>query len=96
MIQVLAVSEGCDTDPEVRFLRVDLKQQLRVKPGPRTAVQIVGGAVMSYEELRSWLVELSYKLAVLLDQPKSPVILQRPRPVKLKAIRVGWVGPEIG
>jgi hypothetical protein len=49
---------------------------------------------MTHEECGRWLVELSYKLAVNSDQSRGSVRLMRPRPLKPKPIRVGWVGPE--
>jgi hypothetical protein len=93
-MHVLATGEGCKAEDEILFYRVDLKQPLPVKPGPRPAVEIAGGAVMSYEECASWLVELSYRLTANLEQSKGSVQLMRPRALKQKQTRVGWVGPE--
>jgi hypothetical protein len=93
-MHVLATTNGLDEDAEILFYRLDLRQPSRIKPGPRPAVEIVGGAIMTFEECGKWLVELSYGLLTNSDQFKGSVRLMRPRPLKPKPIRVGWVGPE--
>jgi hypothetical protein len=93
-IHVLAVADSLDEG--ILFYRIDLRQ---VPPPSRRArrptAQIVGGAVMTYEECAGWLIDLSSKLAARPDEVQLQRILQRPRQLKPKPIRVAWVGPEI-
>lgn len=88
---VLAPAENPARSAELLIYRLDFLQPARIKPGPRLPVQIVGGAVMTYDECAKWLADLSYKQS----QVKGTV-LQRPRLLKLKApvLRIAWVGPE--
>src|ERR1700733_10704591 len=92
-IHVLAVTDSLDG---ILFYRIDLRQ---LPPPSRRArrpnTQIVGGAIMTYEECAGWLIELSFKLAARPDEVKLQRVLQRPRQLKPKPIRLAWIGPEI-
>jgi len=93
LIHVLATTDvQPDSDGEIVFYRLDLKQLHRVKPGPRPAVEIIGGAVMSYDECTAWLVQLAEKLSKV--HPSKRTILTRPPFLTLRKRRLYWVGPE--
>jgi hypothetical protein len=87
---ILAPAENPAADGELLFHRLDFLQPARIKPGPRPPVEILGGAVMTYDECANWLAELSFTQA----QVKGTV-LQRPRLVKPPQVRIAWVGPEL-
>jgi hypothetical protein len=92
-IHVIAPAEN--GDEEILFYRIDLRQPPRPHPGPRPAVEIAGGAVMTYDQCAAWLVDLSYQLDTSRDKAQRLVVLARPRQVKPRQVRVAWVGPEI-
>lgn len=94
-IHIVATADNRNPDEEIFLYRIDLRQPPRPRPGPRPAVEIVGGGVMTYDQCAGWLVELSCKLAANPNQTQRLVILSRPRLLKPKQIRVAWVGPEI-
>lgn len=91
LIHVLAPADG--QDAELLLYRVDLLQPARIKPGPRPPVEILSGAVMTYDECAKWLTDLSYKQGIAHSHTKGTV-LQRPRLLKTPSLRIAWVGPE--
>ena len=94
LIHVLAVAESLSEG--VVLYRIDLRQPpLPSRRARRPAVQILSGAIMNYDECAGWLIDLSFKLAAKAEQAQLHRILQRPRQLKPKPIRVAWVGPEI-
>jgi hypothetical protein len=88
---ILAPAENPDPGADILMYRLDLLQPARIKPGPRLPVQILGGAVMTYDECTRWLADLSYE-----QRLANGTVLQRPRLPKPKApvLRIAWVGPE--
>ena len=93
-IHVLASADSLDD--EILFYRIDLRQPPpKSRRAPRAAVEIAGGAVMTYEQCARWLVELSFKLAGMPDRASRSNTISRPRPMNPKPIRMAWIGPEI-
>ena len=93
LIHVLAIADTQrDGEDDVIFYRLDLKQRHQMKPGPRPAVEINGGAIMSYDECTAWLVQLAEKLSVI--HPSKRTILTCPPFLKLRKRHLHWVGPE--
>jgi hypothetical protein len=93
IIHVLAPAEGANADAEILVYRVDLLQPARIKPGPRPPVEILGGAVMTYDECAKWLADLSYNQGLAHSHTKG-TILQRPRVLRTPVLRIAWVGAE--
>jgi hypothetical protein len=92
-MHILAPVDGHDEYAEMLVYRLELLQPARIKPGPRPHVEIVSGAVMTYDECSKWLVDLSYRQAIAHSHSKGSV-LARPRVPKPKQMRIGWVGVE--
>src|ERR1022692_1028705 len=92
-LNIIATTEN--DEEEIVFHRIDLRQPRRPPRGLRPPVEIVGGAVMDYEECADWLIELSFKLAENRNQAQLPTILARPRLVRPNQMRLAWVGREI-
>ena len=93
-IHVLAVAE--DSLTGIVFYRIDLSQSPPPsRRAPRPEAQIAGGAVMNYEECAEWLVNLSSEFSAKSDETQRHKVLQRPRQLKPKLIRIAWVGPEV-
>jgi len=92
-MHILAPADGHDGDSEMLVYRVELLQPVRIKPGPRPHVEIVGGAVMTYDACTKWLVDLSYAQAIAHNHSKGSV-LTRPCVPKPQQMRIGWVGVE--
>jgi hypothetical protein len=87
---ILAPAENPAADGELLFYRLDFLQPARVKPGPRPPVEILGGAVMTYNECATWLANVSFTQAKV-----KGTILHRPRlNKKAPLVRIAWVGPE--
>jgi hypothetical protein len=76
------------------FYRLDFKQ-LMARHGPRPAVEILGMAVMTYDETATWLIDLAYNWALKPDQKARQFCLVRPGPIQSNPVRLAWVGPEI-
>jgi hypothetical protein len=93
-IHILATAD-CN-EGEIVFYRIDIRQPPpRSRRAPRSAVEISGGAVMTYEQCASWLIELSFRLSGAPGLAPRRIVLSRPRPIGPKPIRVAWIGPEI-
>ena len=81
---------------EIVFYRIDIRQPPpRSRRAPRSAVEIAGGAVMTYEQCANWLIELSFRLSGAPGLATRRVALSRPHPIGPKPIRVAWIGPEV-
>lgn len=91
-IQILATAEG--GEDEVLFYRVDLRQPRPPRRGPRPVVEILGGALMMYEQCADWLIDLAHELDESQAVKQRLIVLPRSRSPKSK-LRVAVVGPEI-
>jgi hypothetical protein len=91
-VHVLAIAEELPGD--ILFYRVDLRQPRGTRRGPRPAVEVVGGAIMTYDECAAWLIDLSFRLAAIRNRGQIPFILARAWPPKSRLIKVAWIGPE--
>jgi len=91
-IHVLAPAETADG--EIVFYRLDFTRP-RPHKGPRPSVDGVGGAVMSYEECSTWLMELSASWRADPDRKNRRFVRSRPCGIKPNKIRLTWVIPEV-
>ncbi|MGP0021297.1 MAG: hypothetical protein ACLPHP_22195 [Candidatus Sulfotelmatobacter sp.] len=93
MIHVLAPAEN--TDGEIVFYRLDLMQQRRSRRGPKPSVEAVGGAVMTYEECATWLMELSANWRANPAHKNHRFVRSRACGIKANKFRLAWVIPEV-
>jgi hypothetical protein len=93
IIHVLAPAEGASTDAEILLYRVDFLQHARIKPGPRSPVEVLDSAVMTYDQCATWLANLSHNQGLAHRHTKG-TILQRPRVLRAPMLRIAWVGAE--
>jgi hypothetical protein len=91
-INILAPAETSEGD--IVFYRLDFMQQ-RSRRGPRHSVEAAGGAVMSYEECATWLIELSASWRANPDHKDRRFVRSRPCEIKPNKIRLAWVIPEV-
>lgn len=75
------------------FYRLDALQYTQRK-GPAPPVQLVGDAIMTYEECANWLIELSQSWASRPDQAQQQIALIRPSGYTPEKVRMAWIGPE--
>jgi hypothetical protein len=92
-IHVLAPSETADGD--IAFYRLDFQQQRKSRRGPRPCVELIGGAVLRYEECATWLMDLAASWRADHDRKDLRFVISRPCMIKLNPIRLAWVVPEI-
>ena len=93
-IHVLAPAQM--EDEELHFYRIDLRQPPASRRGrPKPAVEITGGAIMTYAECAGWLVNLALGLAKDRDRAQLHVKLARPRLLRPKQLRLACIGPHI-
>jgi hypothetical protein len=92
-IHVLAPSEAEDGD--VEFYRLDFQQQQKSRRGPRPSVELIGGAVLSYEECGTWLMDLATKWRADAARKNQRFVVSRPSMIKLNQIKLAWVVPEV-
>jgi hypothetical protein len=79
-------------DGDILFYRIEFKQHASPsRRAPRPAVEVVGGAIMTYEQCAEWLLELSFNFSA----GSHCTVLSRPSQSRPKQIRVAWIGPEI-
>lgn len=93
MIHVVAPVE--DEEGKVAFYRVDMKQKPRPHQRPRPPVEILSAAMVSYDELATWLIDLADKWLSNTDAVSQQLTLQRPRLLATDQLRIAWVGPEV-
>ncbi len=93
LIHVLATVEVDNENDDIIFYRLDLKQPHRGKNSLRPPVEILGGAIMSFEECNAWLVRLVERLSNVHLSKRT--ILVCPPFLKLKNLHMHWVGPEV-
>jgi hypothetical protein len=91
-VHVLAPSETEDSD--VVFYRLDFTEVRHVK-GPRPPVDAIGGAILTYEECATWLMELSAGWRADPDRKNLQFVRSRPCGIKPNKIRLAWVIPEV-
>jgi hypothetical protein len=92
-VHVLAPSENVDGD--VEFYRLDFRQQRKSRRGPRPRVELIGGAILSYEECATWLMALATSWRADPVRENLRFVVSRPCALKLNQIRLAWVVPEI-
>jgi hypothetical protein len=91
-IHVLAPSETEAGD--VVFYRLDFTEARQPK-GPRPSVEATGGAVLTYDECATWLMELSARWRANPDQKDVQFVRSRPWGIKPNKIKLAWVVPEV-
>jgi hypothetical protein len=90
-IHVIAPAE--EESGDIRFYRLDLWQRLKLR-GPKAPVEIVGGAIMNFDECASWLVDLAERWRTSPDDARQFQCLSKV-PTSQADLRMAWIGPEI-
>ncbi len=92
-IHVLAPSETADDD--LAFYRLDFQQKQKSRRGPRPRAELIGGAVLGYEECATWLMDLATSWRADAARRNLRFVVSRSCTIKLNQMRLAWVVPEI-
>ena len=92
-IHVIAPSE--DENGNVVFYRLDFKQSLKPRRGPRPSIEVCGGSIVSYDDCATWLIDLATNWRTDKHQRNLRFVIQRPSLVALRPNRIAWVVPEM-
>jgi hypothetical protein len=92
VVHVLAPFE--DDGGDLGFYRVDFRQPIKPRRGPRPAAMITGGHVLTYEQCASWLIDLAQQWQAAPSQANLQLVVRRPS-AEPRPIRIAWVLPAL-
>lgn len=92
VIHVLAPFE--DDSAHLGFYRVDFRQPIKRRKGPRPAALVTGGQVLSYEECANWLIELAQRWKTAPARANLQRVVKRPS-IEPSPVRIAWVVPGV-
>lgn len=91
-VHVLAPFE--DDGGDLGFYRIDFRQPIKPRRGPRLAAVITGGHILTYEQCASWLVDLAQQWQAAPGQANLQLVVRRPS-ARPRPIRIAWVLPAL-
>jgi hypothetical protein len=92
IVHVIAPFE--DDGGDLGFYRVDFKQPIKPRRGPRRAAIITGGHILTYEQCATWLVDLAQQWQAAPGQANLQLVIRRPS-AEPRPIRIAWVLPAL-